>query len=111
MSQSQPGANFVVVEPLRTCCDYYARVLDKADRLRFLAVGTRRGVRGVREDKTRLYPAIGLLAYGAAKLLPAFQAESFRFRLHPLIDHLAKRLLRPGDHVLSSYGYANACFK
>jgi len=108
---SAPAPDFVVVEPLRTCCDYYARALDRADRLRLLGIGTRRGVAGVRPEVTRLKPAVGLVAYAGAKILPGFQAESLRFRLHPWIDHWMERQLQPGDHVLSSYGYANKCFQ
>ncbi len=108
---SAPPPDFVVVEPLRTCCDYYARALDHAGRLRLLGIGTRRGVTGVRPEVTRLKPAIGLAAYSGAKILPAFHAESFRFRLHPWLDNWMERQLQPGDHVLSSYGYANKCFQ
>jgi len=38
-------------------------------------------------------------------------AESFRFHLHPLFDHWVRTQLRPGDHIISSYGYANASFR
>jgi glycosyltransferase involved in cell wall biosynthesis len=111
MTTSSRAADFVVVEPLRTCCDFYARPLDRVNRLRFLAVGTRRGVTGVRAEKTRLKPALGLVNFAAAKVFTNFRAESMRFRLHPWIDHWAKRQMLPTDNVLSSYGYANACFK
>lgn len=111
MPPSSPRADFVVVEPRRTCCDYYARPLDRAGRLRFLAVGTRRGVSGVRLENTRLQPAVGLVTYAASKLFSNFRAESIRFRLHSWTDHFARRRMLPGDHVLSSYGYANACFQ
>jgi glycosyltransferase involved in cell wall biosynthesis len=79
--------------------------------LRFVAMGTRRGVAGVPAELTRLNPAIGLLTYATARTLPTYQAESFRFRLHPWFDHWVKRQLRPGDHIYSSYGYANASFR
>ena len=111
MPSSSLQADFVVVEPIRTCCDFFARPLDRAGRLRFLAVGTRRGVTGVRAEVTRLKPALGLMAYAAAKVFSDFRAESIRFGLHPWIDRWAKRQLQPGDHVLSSFGYANECFK
>jgi glycosyltransferase involved in cell wall biosynthesis len=107
-SASRP--DFIIIEPLRTSCDYYARPLDRLGRLRALFIGTRRGVEGVRPEVTRLKPAFGLVAYAAAKVLPDFHAESVRFRLHPWLDGWAKSQMRPGEHVLSSYGYANACF-
>jgi glycosyltransferase involved in cell wall biosynthesis len=104
-------ANFVVVEPSRTCCDYYARVLDKVGKLRLLTIGTRRGVNGVSLERTRLKPAIGLVGFAGAQVLSPFWAETLRFRLLGWSDRWAKKQLRPGDHVLSSYGYANECFK
>lgn len=100
-----------MVEPNRTCCDYYARALDRARRLRFLAVGTRRGVDGVRLEVTRRKPVIGLIAYAGSKVLGSFRAEALRIGLCPWMDRWSLRQLRPGDHVLSSYGYANECFK
>ena len=111
MPPSSVKPDFVVVEPRRTCCDHYARPLDRAGRLRFLAVGTRRGVSGVRAENTRRLPALGLVAFGASKVFSNFRAESIRFGLHPWIDRWALKQMQPGDHVLSSYGYANACFK
>src|SRR5438067_8271322 len=104
-------ANFVVAEPNRTSCGYFARALEQSGKLRLLAIGTRRGVDGVPLERTRLNPAIGLIAYLGGRCLTTFQHESLRFRLNPWFDHWAKKHLQPGDHVLSSYGYANECFK
>jgi len=39
------------------------------------------------------------------------QAESLRFRLLPWIDRWSRKQLRAGDNIVSSYGYANDCFK
>lgn len=102
---------FVVATPGRTSADDHARALENNGRLRCVALGTRRGITGVPAVRTRLFPVIGLLTYASAKTMRPFNAESFRFRLHPWFDHWAKRFLRPGDHVISSYGYANECFK
>jgi glycosyltransferase involved in cell wall biosynthesis len=102
---------FVVATPGRTSADDHARALDRSGRLRWLALGTRRGVVGVSEERTRLYPVIGLMTYLSSRTMSAYQAESFRFRLHPWFDHWAKQFVQPGDHVISSYGYANECFK
>lgn len=106
-----PDARFVVATPARSVCDDNARALEQHRRLRFLALGTRRGTAGVPTEHTRRLPAFGLAAYAAAKTLPPFQAEAFRFRLHPWFDRWVLKQLRPGNHILSSYGYANACFK
>jgi glycosyltransferase involved in cell wall biosynthesis len=103
--------SFVVATPGRSVCDDNARALHRHGLLRFLALGTRRGAAGVPPEFTRLNPKIGLAAYIAARLLPTYRSESFRFRLHPWFDHWVKKQLLPGDHIISSYGYANDCFR
>src|SRR5215467_10142933 len=101
---------FVVATPQRSVCDDNARVLEQHGLLRFLALGTRRGTPGVPVDRTRLKPVLGLLSYAAARSLSPFRAESFRFRLLPWFDRWVLKQLEPGDHIISSYGYANRCF-
>jgi glycosyltransferase involved in cell wall biosynthesis len=102
---------FVVATPQRSVCDDNARVLEQASMLRFLALGTRRGTAGVSDEHTRLNPGIGLLTYAATRTLSTFHSESFRFRLLPWFDNWVLRQLHPGDHMISSYGYANKCFR
>lgn len=102
---------FVVATPTRSVCDDNARVLEKIGRLRFIALGTRRGTSGVPLEWTRLNLWIGLWNYAAARMLGSFRAESFRFRLLPWFDRWVLKQLQPGDHIISSYGYANECFK
>jgi glycosyltransferase involved in cell wall biosynthesis len=104
-------AQFVVATPARSVCDENARALERTGALRFLALGTRRGVRGIPPERTRLLPAFGLANFAASKILSPVAAESFRFRMHPWFDAWVKKQLQPGDHVISSYGYANECFK
>ncbi|MBV8533840.1 MAG: glycosyltransferase family 4 protein [Verrucomicrobia bacterium] len=101
------SASFVVATPFRTAADSYARALDSRRLLRRYILGTRRGTPGIRSEVTRLNPAIGLVAYGAAKTLPVTTAESVRFALNPWYDGWVLQHLRPGDHLLTSYGYAN----
>lgn len=103
---------FVIAVPFRT--DYYtnyARILEQAGMLRMGLMWTRNGFPGVPDERHQLFPLLGLLAYAAAKTLPPYPAESFRFALHPWFDSWAARKLQPGDHVISSYGYANRCFE
>jgi glycosyltransferase involved in cell wall biosynthesis len=107
---NQPGL-FVVATPGRSVCDENARALERHGLLRFIALGTRRGTAGVPPERTRLNPAIGLCAYVAAQVLSPYRAESFRFRLLPWFDRWVLKQLHPGDHIISSYGYANECFK
>lgn len=104
-------ARFVVATPARSVCDDHARALEKQHLLRFLALGTRRGTAGVPMERTRLNPWFGLFTYLTARTLSASRAESLRLRLNPAFDHWVKRQLQPGDHLISSYGYANESFR
>ena len=105
------SGQFVVATPGRSVCDDNARALEKIGRLRFLALGTRRGTAGVPPEHTRLNPWIGLAGYAAGKILSPYRAESFRFGQLPWFDRWVKNQLIPGDHIISSYGYANESFK
>lgn len=100
---------FVVATPGRSVCDDNARALHRHGALRFLALGTRRGTAGVPPERTRLNPAIGLAAYLGHRLRPG-RGEAWSCALFPWFDRWVRRQLRPGDHVISSYGYANECF-
>jgi alpha-maltose-1-phosphate synthase len=108
---SRSLANFVVATPGRSVCDDYARVLDEKRLLRFLALGTRRGSKGVSRERTRLNPWIGLASYIAARTMSTFRAESFRFQLLPRFDRWVLKQMHSGDYIISSYGYVNECFK
>ncbi len=101
---------FVVATPGRSVCDDNARALEKQRLLRFIALGTRRGTAGVPSERTRLNPLVGLAAYASSRTMSRFRAESFRFGLSPWFDRWVLKQLTPGDHIISSYGYANACF-
>ncbi len=91
----------------RSADDHYARALESHGLLDFYALGTRRGIRGVPREHTRLQPLFGLLNYAAAKVLPTYQAESVRFRAFGLFDRWARSLLRPGQHLFTAYAFAN----
>jgi len=105
------SSQFVVATPGRSVCDQNARAVDKIGRLRFIALGTRRGAAGIPAERTRLLPTFGLANFIAAKVLSPYQAESFRFAMLPWFDRWVKKQLIPGDHIISSYGYANECFR
>lgn len=108
---SRQSGLFVVATPNRSVCDDNARALEQIRKLRFIALGTRRGTRGIPPERTRLNPLIGLSAYIAGKSLSPFRAESLRYRFLPWFDNWALGQLVPGDHIISSYGYANKCFR
>jgi glycosyltransferase involved in cell wall biosynthesis len=107
----KPEPSFVVATPMRSTCDDPARFFAKRGWLRIYATWNRRGTTGIPAEKTRLMPALGLVAYVAARLCSSYRGESIRFALYPLYDAWVKTLLRPGDHMLSSYAYANSCFR
>jgi len=109
--REEPKRKFVVAMPARSVSDDRARVLEQIGRLRFIALGTRRGAAGVSPERTRLNPWIGLKTFLAAKFLSPFAAESFRAGLLPEFDRWVCRQLTPGDHIISSYGYANESFR
>ncbi len=110
-SSTRNDPRFVVATPIRSVCDNHARALVKRDALRLMALGTRRGTAGVPLELTRLKPAIGLVSYIGARCLSTTRGESLRYRLNPWFDRWVRSLLQPGDHVISSYGYANDCFR
>ena len=103
--------SFVVAVPFRSVCDQHARFFEQEGMLRVYATWNRRGTAGIPNQRTRLFPLLGLFSYLAARTLPPYQGEAFRFALHPFYDRWVRSLLRPGDHILSSYGYANSCFR
>src|SRR5262249_17403240 len=108
--QSAERRRFVVATPQRSVCDSNAKALEQAGLLRFIALGTRRGTQGVPAERTRLNPWIGLCTYIGAWTLGTMRRESLRFHLLPWFDKWVRRQLHPGDHLISSYGYANASF-
>jgi hypothetical protein len=63
---------FTVATPARSVCDDNARALTRAEALRFLALGTRRGTAGVPPEQTRLRPIYGLLNYAANQCLSQY---------------------------------------
>lgn len=102
---------FIVATPGRSVCDDNARALYRHGLLRFIALGQRRGVPEIPPEYTHLKPSFEIAAYAAARALSKFQAESFRFRLHPWFDNWVRKQLLPGNHLISSYGYTNASFR
>ncbi len=112
-SSSNPAKrSFVVATPGHSHIDEdKARALASVGRLHFIAKGTRRGTVGVPPELTRLNPKLGLAVYASAMTMSTFKAESFRYRLNPWFDRWVRKKLRPGDHIISSYGYANESFK
>lgn len=106
------AARFVIASPGHASIyDHEARTLHKHGHLRFIAMGTRRGVDNLPADMTRLKPVIGLVGFIGSQVLSRFTAEALRFHLNPWFDRWVSGQLQPGDHVISSYGYANAAFK
>lgn len=108
-----PSANprFAMAAFARCGDDNFARALEKNGLLDFYALGTRRGTRGVSPEHTRLQPIFGLLNYLFARTLPVYQAESLRYRLFGWFDRWVQSLLRPGQHFLTGYAFANGAMR
>jgi glycosyltransferase involved in cell wall biosynthesis len=102
---------FSVVCPIRSVLDDHARVLAKHGLLDSYITGTRRGTKGIPGELTYLNPAFGLWTMGTRRICSGDGAEWLRSAAHPVFDRLASIDVKPGDHVISSYGYANRCFK
>jgi glycosyltransferase involved in cell wall biosynthesis len=101
-----------IAVPFRT--DYYsayARILHDQGNLRSSLLWTRKPFPGIPPENFKSIPVLGLASYMGAKTLPPYWAEAFRFSLYPLFDAWARNQLTPGDHLISSYAYANRCFR
>lgn len=102
---------FIVAAPHRTVCDDHARVLARHGLLKGYFSGNRRGTEGIPGELTYLNPLFGVFIMGTRKVLPGYTAEWLRAASHPLFDRWVGLDVKPGDHVISSYGYANRSFK
>jgi len=102
---------FLVATPGRSVCDDHARALAARSLLRTYAVGQATGTPGIPTELTRLLPAFSLWSRVTWRLFPHDLWESARTVGHPAFDFWASTRQRSGDHVISSYGYANICFK
>ena len=103
--------SFIVACPQRTSADYHAAVLVKHGMLRKYFIGTRRPTDGIPEELTCFIKAWGAVATLSAMALPSYQGEWVRSAIHPLYDAWVLPKIQPGDNIISSYGYANFCFK
>lgn len=102
---------FVVACPQRSSADYHAEVLAKHGHLRRYFVGTRKPTAGIPAELTSLNPLWGGVVTASSMVLPGYQGEWLRSALHPWFDRWATARLKPGDNIISSYGYANHAFK
>lgn len=103
---------FSIAAPYRSSYyNDYALVLHKHDMLRAYILGTRRGSNGIPPEKLCLNPTIGLVRTLAGKFLSTYRGESVRFATYPWFDRWACKKIVAQDHIISSYGFTNACFK
>lgn len=103
--------SFIVATPNRTVLDDPARVLAKMKLLKGYFTGNRRGTSGIPGELTYLNPLFGLWTMATRRYLTGYQAEWLRSAAHPLFDSWVKLDVKSGDHIISSYGYANKCFE
>jgi len=103
---------FSVAAPYRTSYyNDYAVVLCRNGMLRNYILGTRRGCAGVPRELTKLNPEVGLVRTLAGKFLSTYRGECVRFATYPWFDRWALKKITTSDHIISSYGFANECFK
>jgi glycosyltransferase involved in cell wall biosynthesis len=103
---------FIVAAPERiNYYEDYARVLAGINSLHGYFTGSRRGSKGIPGELTYLNPLFGLFINGTRRALPGYTAEWLRAAIHPLFDRWVSIDVKPGVNVISSYGYANHCFK
>jgi glycosyltransferase involved in cell wall biosynthesis len=102
---------FIVACPQRSSADYHAAVLAKHSMLRKYFVGTRRPTEGIPPEITCFNKAWGAAATLSSMVLPSYQGEWVRSAIHPLYDAWVLPQIESEDNIISSYGYANFCFK
>lgn len=102
---------FVVACPQRTAADNFAIALNKHGMLRKYFVGTRKPTEGIPAELTQLNICWGAAATISSMILPRYPGEWVRAALHPAYDAWVLPKLQEGDHIISSYGYTNYCFK
>lgn len=102
---------FIVACTQRTAADQHAAVLAKLGLLRRYFVGTRRHTQGIPGELQSLNPLWGAAITVCAMALPRYKGEWMRAAMHPWYDAWVTPKLKPGDHIISSYGYANFGFK
>lgn len=103
--------SFVVACPQRSSADYHAEVLARHGHLRRYFVGTRKPTAGIPAELTSLNPLWGGVVTASSMVFPGYQGEWIRSALHPWFDAWVTARLKPGDNIISSYGYANHAFK
>lgn len=96
--------------PIRSVCDHHAKVFAKIGRLQDHYLGTRRGVEGIPESRSRRFPLVGLLSFVVAKIMPRY-GESAKVACFPMFDAWVKNQIPAGTAVFSSYGYALETFR
>ena len=102
---------FIVACPQRSSADYHAAVLVKHGLLRKYFVGTRRPTAGIPRELTLFNKSWGAATTLSSMVLPSYQSEWVRSAIHPLYDAWVLPKIQPKDNIISSYGYANFCFK
>jgi glycosyltransferase involved in cell wall biosynthesis len=99
-----------MVFPLRTGHYHaFASALEQSGLLRQAILGTRNGFAGIPRVKHRLFPIFGLAKYVTFKTLPPRYANLLNYASFPFFDYCARPFLKPGDHLYTSFAYANSC--
>jgi len=110
-SFSSPKPSFIVANPGRSVCDNEAKILEEQGLLRLYLLGQFKGNSEIRDDLTKLFYPFAFWTRATWKLTSLDRWEWLRSAAHPAFDLWARTYMKPGDNVISSYGYANFCFQ
>lgn len=66
---------------------------------------------GVAAERIQHHTAIAAVSAAAMKYLPHFYSERARFALNPIFDRWVCKQIKPGDHLITSFSYANEAMK
>lgn len=100
-------ANFVVASPNRKPHNQHAEELERRERLRAHIYAARKPKTGVPAERSIVNPWIAGLSAAAMRYLPTRFQEDARYALNPWFDRWASKHLIPGDHLITSFSYAN----
>ena len=103
--------SFIVACPQRSSADYHAECLAKHGQLRHYFIGTRRFTAGIPAELTSRNLLWGATATASAMALHGYRGEWIRAGMHPWFDQWVSGQLKPGDNIISSFGYTNRTFK
>lgn len=103
--------SFLIANIIRSPSDSHASVLSKYGLLDRYVCGTRNFTQNIDPEKQTLLPKYGIFSYLAAKTLPPYYGESFRFALCPMFEREVLKMMDSGTNIICGLGYLNKCIE